>query len=64
MVLKKHKKPAVLSQAETRQQLLNAAAEADVYESLRQGEDDIAHGRTQPAEEVFAEFRRRHGLSR
>jgi hypothetical protein len=63
MVLKKHKKPVGLTKAETRQQLFNAAADADVYEALCQGEDDIAQGRTRPAEEVFAEFRR-HGLSR
>jgi hypothetical protein len=62
--LKKYKKPAAPTKAEARQQLLDAAARADVYEAIRQSEDDIAHGRTRPAEVVFAEFRRRHGLSR
>ena len=62
--MKKYKKPAAPTKAEERQRLLNAAARADVYEALRQSEDDIAHGRTRTAEEVFAEFRRRHGLSR
>jgi hypothetical protein len=62
--LKKNKKPAALTEAEERQRLLDIAARADVYEALRQSDDDIAHGRTRPAEVVFAEFRRRHNLSR
>jgi predicted transcriptional regulator len=62
--LKKYKKPATPANVEERQRLLDIAARADVYEAIRQGEDDIAHGRTLPAEEVFAEFRRRHNLSR
>jgi hypothetical protein len=62
--LKKNKKPAAPTKAEARQQLLDAAARADVDEAIRQGKDDIAHGRTRPAEEVFAEFRRRHNLPR
>lgn len=58
------KAEAVVQDAGAYQRLLDIAARADVYEALRQSEDDIAHGRTRPAEEVFAEFRRRHGLSR
>jgi prevent-host-death family protein len=58
------KAEAVVQDAEAYQRLLDIAARADVYEALRQSEDDIAHGRTRPAEEVFAEFRQRHGLSR
>jgi len=58
------KAEAVVQDAEEYQRLLDIAARADVYEALRQSDDDIAHGRTRPAEEVFAEFRRRHGLSR
>jgi prevent-host-death family protein len=58
------KAEAVVQDAEAYQRLLDIAARADVYEAIRQSEDDIAHGRTRPAEEVFAEFRRRHGLSR
>jgi prevent-host-death family protein len=58
------KAEAVVQDPEAYQRLLDIAARADVYEALRQGLDDIAHGRTRPAEEVFAEFRRRHGLSR
>jgi prevent-host-death family protein len=72
--LKKSKRPVVLTvngkaeavvqDAEAYQRLLDIAARADVYEAIRQGLDDIANGRTRPAEEVFAEFRLRHGLSR
>ncbi len=72
--IKKSKRPVVLTingkaaaivqDAEEYQRLLDIAARADVYEAIRQGLDDIAHGRTRPAEEVFAEFRRRHGLPR
>jgi hypothetical protein len=62
--LKKSKKPAVLTKAEVRQKALDAAARADVYEAIRQGEDDIAHGRTRPAHEFFKEFRRRHNIPR
>src|SRR3984957_16442837 len=72
--LKKSKRPVVLTvngkaeavvqDAQAYQRLLDIAARADVYEAIRQGLDDIAHGRTRPAEEVFADFRSRHGLSR
>jgi hypothetical protein len=50
--------------AEYNQRLLDIAARADVYEAIRQGEDDIANGRTRPARESFKEFRRRHGIPR
>jgi prevent-host-death family protein len=58
------KAEAVVQDAKAYQRLLDIAARADFYEALRQSEDDIAQGRTRPAEEVFAEFRRRYGLSR
>jgi len=58
------KAEAIVQDAGEYQRLLDIAARADVYEALRQSDDDIAHGRMRPAEEVFAEFRRRHGLSR
>jgi hypothetical protein len=44
--------------------LLDAAARADVYEAIRQGLDDVAHGRGRPAGEVFDEFRRRYRIPR
>jgi prevent-host-death family protein len=58
------KAEAIVQDAAEYQRLLDIAARADVYEALRQGLDDVAHGRTRPAEEVFKEFRRRHGLPR
>jgi predicted transcriptional regulator len=57
-------KPAVLTEAEARQQLLEAAARADVYEAIRQGQADIANGRTRPAREVLEEIRRRYRIFR
>jgi prevent-host-death family protein len=57
------KAEAVVQDAQAYQQLLDAAARADVYEAIRQGVDDIVHGRTRPARKVFNELRRRHGVS-
>jgi prevent-host-death family protein len=72
--LKKSKRPVVLTvngkaeavvqDAEAYQRLLDIAARADVHEAIRQGLDDIAHGRTRPAREVFKEMRRRYGIPR
>ena len=72
--LKKSKRPVVLTingkaeavvqDAEAYQRLLDIAARSDVFEAIRQGLDDIAHGRTRPAREVFDEIRQRHGISR
>jgi prevent-host-death family protein len=58
------KAEAIVQDAQAYQRLLDIAARADIYEAIRQGLDDVANSRTRPAEEVFAEFRRRHGLSR
>ena len=72
--LKKSKRPVVLTvkgkaaaivqDAEAYQRLLDIAARADSEEGIRQGLDDVAHGRTQPAKEVFGDIRRNHGISR
>jgi prevent-host-death family protein len=72
--LKKSKRPVVLTvngkaeavvqDAEAYQRLLDIAARADVHEAIRQGLDDITHGRTRPAREVFNEMRRRYGIPR
>ena len=72
--LKKSKRPVVLTvngkaeavvqDAASYQRLLDSASRADVYEAIRQGVDDIAHGRARPARKVFEELRRRHGVSR
>ena len=58
------KAEAVVQDAQAYQRLLDTAARADVYEAIRQGVDDIVHGRTRPAGKVFNELRRRHGVSR
>lgn len=51
-------------QAAAYQRLMDLAAEADELEGVRQGDEDIAAGRTRPADEVFAEMRKQYGLSR
>ncbi len=71
--LKKSKRPVVLTvkgkaaaivqDAEAYQRLLDIAARADLEEGIRQGLDDVAHGRTRPAKEVFDDIRRKHGIS-
>ena len=58
------KAAAVVQDAESYQRLLDSAARADVYEAIRQGLDDVVHGRSRPARQVFDELRRRHGVSR
>ncbi len=58
------KTEAIVQSAEAYQRLLDIAAEADVMEAIRQGRADVAAGRTRPAAEVFAGFRKKHGLSR
>ena len=72
--LKKSKRPVVLTvkgkaaaivqDAEAYQRLLDVAASADAREGIRQGLDDVAHGRTRPAKEVFDEIRRKHDIPR
>ena len=58
------KAAAVIQDPEAYQRLLDIAASADGYEAIRQGADDVAHGRTRPAREVFNELRQKHGLPR
>jgi prevent-host-death family protein len=72
--LKKTKRPVVLTvngkaeavvqDAEAYQRLLDIAAQSDVFEAIRQGLDDAAHGRVRPAREVFDEVRRKYGIRR
>src|SRR6202163_4711596 len=72
--LKKTKRPVVLTvngkaaaivqDAEAYQRLLDIAASADEDEAIRQGLDDVAHGRTRPARQVFDEIRRKHDIPR
>jgi len=58
------KTEAVVQDAISYQRLLDIAALADEREGVRQGDADIAAGRTRPAEEVFAEMRKQYGISR
>jgi len=58
----KGKAAAIVQDAEAYQRLLDIAARADSEEGIHQGLDDVAHGRTQPAKEVFDEIRRKHGI--
>lgn len=72
--LKKNKRPVVLTvkgkaeavvqDAESYQRLLDIVARADVHEAIRQGLEDVAQGRTRPAQEVFNEIRVKHGIPR
>jgi len=72
--LKKSKRPVVLTvkgkaaaivqDAGAYQRLLDIAARAEAEEGIRQGLDDVAHGRTRPASEVFDELRRKHDIPR
>ncbi len=55
---------AVMLYAESYQRLLDIAAEASVEEGNRQARDDIAAGRTRPAEDVFAELRAEYDIPR
>ena len=60
----KGKAAAVVQDAEAYQRLLDIAASANAEEGIRQGLDDVAHGRTRPAKVVFDEIRRKHGIPR
>jgi prevent-host-death family protein len=72
--LKKTKRPVVLTvngkaaavvqDAEAYQRLLDIAARAEDMEAIRQGLDDVAHGRTRSAKVVLDEMRRAYGIPR
>jgi prevent-host-death family protein len=58
------KAAAVVQDAEAYQQLLDLAAQASGAEGIRQGLDDLMHGRTWLAGDVFDEFRAEYGIPR
>ena len=60
----KGKAAAIVQDAEAYQRLLDIAAQADAEEGIRQGLEDVAHGRTRPAREVFDQIRRKHDIPR
>jgi prevent-host-death family protein len=60
----KGKAAAIVQDAEAYQRLLDIAAQADADEGIRQGLEDVAHGRTRSAREVFDQIRRKHAIPR
>lgn len=48
---------------EAYQRLLDEAAEASAEEGIRQGLEDVKHGRCQPVREFFKEFEAKHGIT-
>jgi len=65
MILTVNGKPeAVVQDPASYQRLLDLAAQGSVQEAIRQGRADVAAGKTIPVEEGFAQFRKKHGLSR
>src|SRR4051794_37622380 len=58
------KAAAIVQDAEAYQRLLDIAARADAYEGIRQGLDDVAHGRTRPAKNAFDAIRRQYAIPR
>ena len=55
---------AVVQDAAAYQRLLDLAARADAAEGIRQGREDAASGRTQPAGAALKAFRTRHAIPR
>jgi len=58
------KAAAVVQDAEAYQHLLDLAADASAAEGIRQGLEDLRHGRTRPARDVFDELRAEYGIPR
>ena len=58
------KAAAVVQDAEAYQHLLDLAAEGSAAEGIRQGLEDLALGRTRPAQEVFNEIRAAYDIPR
>ena len=58
------KAAAVVQDAEAYQRLLDLAADASAAEGIRQGLEDIANGRTRPAQDVFDEIRAEYDIPR
>jgi len=53
-----------LTEVETRQRLLDIAADESAEEGIRQGLDDVAQGRTTPATVVFDRIRSEFNIPR
>lgn len=52
----------VLQDAASYRKMLERIERAEAIEGIRKGLDDVKAGRTHPAEEVFSEFEKKHGL--
>ncbi len=52
----------IVQEASAYRRLLDAAAEGDEREGVRQGDEDVAVGRTRLAKDVFDDLRRQYGL--
>jgi prevent-host-death family protein len=72
--LKKSKRPVVLTvkgraaaivqDAEAYQRLLDIAAQTSAAEGIRQGLEDVKHGRSRLVREFLKEFEAKHGIRR
>jgi len=58
------KAEAVVQDAEAYQRLLDIAAQAEAFEGIRQGVQDVKKGRVRPARESLELFRSRHAIPR
>lgn len=58
------KSTAIVQSTAAYQRLLDIAARADEREGVRQGDEDVAAGRTRPAGEVFNQLRKKYALPR
>ncbi len=52
----------VVQDAESYQKLLELVERLETIAAIREGLEDMKNGRTRPAEEVFEEIRRKHGI--
>ena len=59
----KGKAAAIVQDAEAYQRLVDIAARADAREGIRQGREQSNQGQGRDAEEFFAEFEAKHGIS-
>jgi hypothetical protein len=51
-----------MGREEANQRLLDLAAQAHLFQGIRQGLEDARKGRSRPAEEFFREFEDAHNL--
>ncbi len=60
----KGKAAAIVQDAAAYQHLLDIVASASAAEGIRQGLDDVKHGRVRQASAFFADFEAEHGIPR